>query len=556
MMKWWGWGAADRSFDLMARPLLRPWLESNFDFDLDESTPPSDRDDIRLDVPLDTDDFIATLGDALRPDQFATDDDERLLHAFGKSYPDLFRVRRGEVPRAPDLVVLPENHDQVATLVAAAARSGVVVIPFGGGTNIVGGVNPLADERRPVVSLDLRRMDGLLRLDEESCSATMQAGMLGPKIEADLNAKGWSLGHYPDSFEYSSLGGWLATRSAGMQSDAYGKIEDMVVSVKVATPAGTIDTLAVPRSASGPSLNQILVGSEGTLGVITEATMRVHRAPERKEFHGVLFRSFAEGVAAIRECVHSGCGPTLFRISDEGETQFSMHLKPKPKGLERFINRLVKKWLIRRGYERPCLMMAGFEGSAQRVAEMKRRCVPVLKSHGAFMLGTGVGERWSSDKFNLPYIRDAVMDFGVRVDVAETATSWSKLLPLYEETIATIRNRYEADGKRGYAGCHLSHSYETGACLYFTWAVRQEDDPKKELEGYYGYKRAITDLFVASGATLSHHHAVGTEHRDWMEREIGPTGVRALVGLKASLDPDSIMNPGKLIPEVPGAGHD
>ncbi len=546
MMKWWGWGSPDIEFPMAEKPRLWPWICRELDLKDPPRTPPVGRDAVVLKPPVIHGPFLGALEKVLQPDQILREEDERLLHAYGKSYPDLVRVRRGQVDRAPDAIVLPRGHADVEAVVHLAHAHQVCVIPFGGGTNIVGGVNAPDRPDGMVVSLDLREMNRVLALDETSLTATIEAGALGPKLEEDLQRRGYSLGHHPDSFEFSTLGGWLATRSAGMQSDAYGKIEDMVVSLRLVTPRGTITTRPVPKAATGPDLNQVAVGSEGVLGVITEATMRVHPNPAVRAYHGFLFPTFEEGYRAIYECVHGPYAPTLFRLSDAKETELAVHMKRPDSGLKGIVQGWAKQYLARRGYAAPCLMIAGFEGAAARVEAVRRGAFNILKHHRGFHLGTKVGESWSRDKYNLPYLRDYVMDYGVMADVAETSTVWSNVLPLYRAAKKTLQDRFRADGRAFYLGCHISHSYQTGCSLYFTFAAPMT--PGKELEEYYRYKRLITETFVTHGGSLSHHHAVGIEHQDWIEREITPTGVQALRGLKAALDPHGIMNPGKLIP--------
>ena len=268
MMKWWGWGDAKITFPMADKPTLWPWIRGKLGMTVERQTLPIARQDFILPPVQLKQAFIAALTSLLKADQFTSDEDERLHHCYGKSYPNLFMARQGYVEQAPDLIVFPEGHDDVVKIIEAAVAHDVCIIPFGGGTNIVGGVDPKDDQDRMIVCLDMRRMNRLLSIDTESRTATIEAGALGPKLEADLTAKGWSLGHFPDSFEYSTLGGWLATRSAGMQSDEYGKIEDMAVSIKMVTPAGTIVTRTVPASSSGPDLNRLMLGSEGVLGVI------------------------------------------------------------------------------------------------------------------------------------------------------------------------------------------------------------------------------------------------------------------------------------------------
>jgi len=547
MMKWWGWGSVDVEFPMAHKPALWPWICEQVGLPAEaEPTGPVPRSAVVLPEPVVNTAFLGAVEKALKPEQILRGEDERLLHAYGKSYPDLLRVRRGQVDRAPDAVILPAGHADVEAVVRAAHAHGVIVIPFGGGTNIVGGVNPPGGERRMVVSLDLRNMNRILAMDEASQTATIEGGALGPKLEEDLQRRGWSLGHHPDSFEFSTLGGWLATRSAGMQSDAYGKIEDMVVSLRMVTPAGTLTTRPAPRAATGPDLNQMAVGSEGVLGVITEATMRVHPNPPVRAYHGFLFPNFEAGYQAIYECATGRFPPSLFRLSDARETDLAFHMKRPDTGLKALVTGAFKTYLARKGYAAPCLMIVGFEGRPEAVNPLRAGAFGILKKHQGFHLGTKVGASWSRDKYNLPYLRDYVMDYGVMADVAETSTVWSNLLPLYHAAKKRLEDRFRADNKPFYLGCHISHTYKTGASLYFTFAAHMT--PGRELEEYYRYKRLITEAFVTHGGTLSHHHAVGIEHQDWIEREVTPTGVRALRGLKAALDPGGIMNPGKLIP--------
>jgi alkyldihydroxyacetonephosphate synthase len=451
------------------------------------------------------------------------------------------------VGRAPDAILLPRSHEQVEALVKLSHDRDFCLIPFGGGTNIVGGINPAAEETRPVLTLSLRNMNRLVSVDRESRTATIQAGALGPKLEADLAGQGHSLGHYPDSFEYSTLGGWLATRSAGMQSDAYGRIEDMVVSIKMVTPSGTIVTKAVPASSVGPDLNHLMVGSEGILGVITEATMRIHKTPAVKDYRGYLFRGFEDGVRAIQECLESGFTPSMIRLQDSGESELAFNMKAPAFGVEGWIQNRVKSWLRSRGYTEPCILIVGFEGEEKAIERTRRSAPGILKKHGGFPLGKSVGDTWSKDKFNIPYLRDYIMDYGCMADVAETSTVWSNVLPLYAGMVEAIKARFRQEDGTGYIGCHISHTYKTGACLYFTFAARQPRG--RELEHYYEYKRLITDTILRLGGTLSHHHAVGIEHRPWIEQELSPAGLQALHALKASLDPKGVLNPGKLLPD-------
>src|SRR5258706_3958355 len=303
-----------------------------------------------------------------------------------------------------------------------------------------------------MMTLSLRNVHRLLSLDRESRTATIQAGALGPKLEADLAEQGHTLGHYPDSFEYSTLGGWLATGSAGMQSDAYGRIEDMVVSIKMVTPSGTIVTKAVPASSAGPDLNRIMVGSEGILGVITEATMRIHKTPAIKDYRGYLLKNFEAGVRAIQQCLDRGFTPSMIRLQDSGESELAFNMKAPKHGLGGWIQKRVKGWLKSRGYTEPCILIVGFEGDEKSIASTRRAVLGILKRHGGFPLGKSAGKTWSKDKFNIPYLRDYVMDYGCMADVAETSTLWSKVLPLYAGTVEAVKARLRQEDGTGYIG--------------------------------------------------------------------------------------------------------
>jgi alkyldihydroxyacetonephosphate synthase len=548
MMKWWGWGDPNITFQMMDKPKLWPWIAHKLGVvSASPTVTPVDFSSIQIAPSRASSALLAEISEILALGQVSLDPLERLLHSYGKSFPDLLRVRSGRVARSPDAILFPESQQQVEALVRLAQQRHFCLIPFGGGTNIVGGINPEIEESRPIFTLSLRRMNRLISIDPVSHTAVIQAGALGPELEADLAKQGFSLGHYPDSFEYSTLGGWLATRSAGMQSDAYGRIEDMVISMKMVTPSGTLVTKTVPACSVGPDLNHLMIGSEGVLGVITEATMRVHKTPLVKDYRGFLFKSFENGVRGVQECLDRGFAPSMIRLQDSGESELAFNMKAPARGMAGWMQNRVKDWLRMRGYGEPCILIVGFEGTEEAISAARRSALRILKAHGGFSLGKSVGNTWSKDKFNIPYLRDYIMDYGCMADVAETSTVWSNVVPLYTGTVNAIKGRFQQEDGTGYIGCHISHTYPTGACLYFTFAARQ---PKGNgLDHYYEYKRLVTDTIMRLGGSLSHHHAVGTEHRPWIEQELSPAGLQALHALKASLDPKAVLNPGKLLPE-------
>jgi alkyldihydroxyacetonephosphate synthase len=547
-MKWWGWGDEDVHFNPSAHPGAWPYAKEVLGIEGEgENLPPVSLDELELNDPLRNESFLREAGLRLRPDQITDTRYERAVHAYGKGFRDLFRMRRGMAEGAPDLVVYPENEQEVLALVRAAAEHDVAVIPFGGGSNIAGCLER-SDARRMTVSLDMRRMRRMLEADSESYFARFEAGVFGPDLENQLNARGMTLGHFPDSFLHSTLGGWVATRSAGMQSDKYGKIEDMVVSLRMVTPGGVLATRTVPKSSNGIDVNHLCIGSEGTLGVITEAVMRVHPRPEVRRTHGYLFREFEGGIESIHECTRRECVPTMVRLNDPEKTALSMAFKPRSEGFQHAVAKAFKQYLRWRGFDfsKVCLMLTTFEGSRDDVSRQHRRVTGIYKRHTGVDLGAGSGKSFESTKYDFPHIRDFLLDRGVTSDVSETSTVWRNILPLYRSTISSIRAAVADSHVPAFAGCHISHTYRSGASLYFTFGFRQQHE--REIGQYLHVKRAAQQSFMDNGGTLSHHHAVGTEHLPWLADDISPIGVAAVAALKRGLDPENVMNPGRLAP--------
>lgn len=556
--KWWGWGPEGIEYDMEGRPALWPWIVQTAELGDDpERHPPVELAQIALPPSRHTETLSCALRLALGDGNVREDDEDRLIHCYGRSFRDVARLRAGIVDRAPDVIVYPGGHDDVVRIVELASEHRASLIPFGGGTNIAGCVEVAEDDQRPTITLDMRRMNRLLALDVDSMTADLEPGMFGPQIEAALAAHGLSLGHHPDSFIYSTLGGWLATRSAGTQSNVYGKIEDMVLGMTVVTPTGVIETKPVPAASTGPDLNRLLVGSEGTFGIITRATMRVHRIPEYEDYRMLLFPTYRDGFNALHESVRAGYMPSLARLSDEAETELMFAAKRPSTGIQALIQGPVKRLLKARGYGRPAALVVAFEGPGPLTRELRRRALAIFKKHRAFDLGRGPGESWKESRYDVPYLRDFMMEYGTIADSFETATVWSNLMPLYEASNETLRRVIrDVTGFEGYIGSHISHLYETGACLYYTVCTRcrEGSTPEEAIEQYSEIKRVATETFVSGGGALSHHHGVGYEHRPWLERELSERGVASLRQLKDALDPDGIMNPGGLFGLQTGSG--
>jgi len=548
-MKWWGWGEEEVGFDSRAHPGLWPYAKSVLDVEEDEvDAQPVPLEAVRLRDAIRHDGFLAELRRGMRGDQICDSRRERVIHAYGKGFRDLFRMRRGLAEGAPDLVLYPENETDVLMTLRAAAHHDVVVIPFGGGSNIAGCLER-SEARRMAVSLDMRRMRRVLAVDTESFTARIEAGAFGPDLEEQLNGYGLTLGHFPDSFLHSTLGGWIATRSAGMQSDKYGKIEDMVIALRMVTPVGVLATRTVPKSSNGIDVNHLCIGSEGTLGVITEATMRVHPRPELRRTHGYLFPEFEAGIEAMHECVRQECVPSMLRLSDPDKTALSLAFKPPSSRLSQAVTKIMKGYLKAKGFDsRACLMLTTFEGSKNGAVRQHGQVNAIYRRFGAVDLGSGSGKSFESTKYDFPHIRDFLLDRGITSDVSETSTVWSNIVPLYQATTAGLRAAIQESGVRPWVGCHISHTYQSGASLYLTFACRQQHG--HEMQQYLHAKRVVQQSFIDHGATLSHHHAVGTEHLPWLTEDISPVGVMAVGAIKGGLDPDNIMNPGRLRPSA------
>ncbi len=472
---------------------------------------------------------------------------ERVAHAAGRGYPDLVRLRAGEPQGAPDAVVYPTRPEQVRAILECCARRSLAVVPFGGGTSVVGGVAPLRGEHAAVIALDMRGLGELVHLDRESQIVTVQAGMRAPALERRLAARGLTLGHFPQSYEHVSLGGCAATRSAGQASTGYGRFEEMVLGLRMSAPAGEIELQAQPASAAGPDLRRLVVGSEGTLGVIHELDLRVRPAPLAHRYEGVFFEDFQAGVDALRALAQERVAPAVARLSDEAETRMSLaQAAAAAEGRSALKGRLGQAYLGLRGYRPGCLAIFGFEGAPAEVERRRERALALARGHGGLPVGASPGEAWRAQRFAAPYLRDELLTHGVMAETLETASRWSNLQRLHRATARAITDSLRAQGTPGTVMCHVSHLYETGASLYFTLLAAQREG--QEIEQWRAVKRAASGAIALHGGTITHHHAVGRDHVPWIAGELGEQGVGALRALKAQLDPAGVMNPGKLLP--------
>jgi alkyldihydroxyacetonephosphate synthase len=541
-MRWWGWGDPGRPAGLPAHALA--FLADTVGV-AERPRPPVALEQVRLPPPALGAEALDALRGLASADGVREDHAVRVEHAAGRGYPDLVRLRAGEPDGAPDAVVYPAGHDVLRSLLELCARSSIAVVPFGGGTSVVGGVSPLRGEHQGVIALDMARMAEVISLDRTSMTVRVGAGLRAAELERDLGAVGLTLGHFPQSFEYVSLGGCAATRSAGQSSTGYGSIEKMVLGMRLAAPAGDIDLPAQPATAAGPGLRQLLVGSEGTLGVISELSLRVRDAPAERIYEGLFFEDFRAGTEVMRRLAQEHVAPDVARLSDEAETRMSLALA----GAGGLKGRFGRAYVDLRGYRDGCLAILGFEGTPEEVAFRRGRALAVARAGGGLVVGRSPGEAWLKGRFAAPYLRDELLTHGVMVETLETATQWSNLGRLHERVGLAIADALGEQGTPGLVMCHVSHLYESGASLYFTFIARMREDDA--IGQWRAVKERASRAIVDGGGTITHHHAIGVDHALWMTREVGEAGVAAIRALKSELDPAGIMNPGKLLAPTP-----
>lgn len=466
----------------------------------------------------------------------------RLRHARGQSLPDWLALRSGEIGLFPDGVAEPESGAQVREVLDYARQHDVTVIPYGGGTSVAGHINPLPGSR-PVLTLSLARLNGLLGLDRESQLATIGAGASGPQVETLLNAQGYTLGHFPQSFELSTLGGWVVTRSSGQQSLRYGRIEQMFAGGTVETLQGTLDIPTFPASSAGPDLREVVLGSEGRIGVLTEVKVRVSRQPEAEEFHVFFLPDWERASRAIREVAQSRLPLSMLRLSNTEETRTQLILA----GHARSVALLDRVLRLRGAGDGRCMMTVGVSGSRANVrfglAELKK----ILRGYGAVPTGQLLGRKWAANRFRAPYLRESLWQLGYAVDTLETAVDWPRVTPTITAIEAALRDGLREEGEKVMAFTHLSHLYAQGSSIYTTYLYRVGRDYAETLARWEKLKRAASDAIVAHGGTISHQHGVGRDHAPWLPAEKGELGMSTLRALCHHFDPERRLNPGKLL---------
>jgi alkyldihydroxyacetonephosphate synthase len=474
--------------------------------------------------------------------KITTDPEKRLCHARGQSLPDWVALKSGQIVTFPDGVAYPTSEEDIREIFKLANETEVTLIPYGGGTSVVGHINPIHGDR-PVLTIDLSRMNQLLNLDGTSQLATFHAGIAGPEIEATLRKHGYTLGHFPQSFELSTLGGWIATRSSGQQSYYYGRIENLFAGGHLESPAGPLDLPPHPASAAGPDLRHFILGSEGRMGILTRAIVRVRPLPEREHFYGVFFRNWESGMEAVRKAVQEDCSLSMLRLSDPQETETTLILSGRER-LIRIANRGLK--ILKYGNER-CLLIFAATGEERKVSQTLKQASSIFRSHGGLPAISMIGEMWRKSRFLSPYLRNTLWEAGYAIDTLETAIAWSSVADLHKDIKDSMQQAASSIELPILIFAHLSHTYRDGASIYVTFIFPRDPDPERLLQNWRHLKETASQTIVKKGGTISHQHGVGLDHAIYFESEKGPLGIDVLDAVCRTFDPRCLLNPGKLL---------
>ena len=527
MRRWNGWGEEDQDY---------PLNEAARAFLLERIGPGTPNQDVSREAVL-----AAVPPSRLGLGPIATDAPTRLAHARGQSYADWLALRYGRIGAVGDGVALPANAEEAEAALKDALALGAVVIPYGGGTSVVGHLDvPTTD--RPVVNLSLSRMNRLRGLDEKNRLARFDAGTPGPLVEAQLREKGYLLGHFPQSYEYSTVGGWVVTRSSGQQSLRYGRIEQLFQGGRLATPRGAFEIGGFPASSAGPDLREALMGSEGRLGLLTEAAMRIRPLPEQEDFHAVFFPSWDQACEAIRELAQSDLGLSMLRLSNEVETETQLALA----GHEKLITWLRRYLKVRKIGDRPVMLLIGASGNHREVLRLKREALAICKPHRGVNTGRAIGKGWVKNRFRGPYLRNSLWELGYGADTVETCVSWTQATETMRAIEKTAHEVFAADNERAHCFTHLSHVYRQGCSVYSTFVFRAGGDYERDFARWQRLKKAVSEAIVAHGGTISHQHGVGRDHAPYLVHEKGALGMDLIRAMAREFDPDQQMNPGKL----------
>lgn len=580
VVKWNGWGYVDSQFEetddgqvafkgrydyVSPRlPHLRSWMEREVGIDLQVRTPKAAAvPESNRPAPIVNDQFVADLDKTMPTLATSGAFGDRLCRSHGHTMREIFTLRQGKVAeRIPDFVVWPKCHDDVEKLVRLAIRHDVTLIPFGGGTSVSGALECPSSERRMIVSLDTSQMSRILWIDEENWTICVEAGKVGQDLERELGEKGFTVGHEPDSIEFSTVGGWIATRASGMKKSVYGNIEDIVVHVRLVTPRGTMTRACqVPRISSGPDLQELVIGSEGCFGVVTEIVLKIRPLPKIQRYGSLVFRSFQSGVDFLRHVAQERCRHASIRLLDNEQFRFGQALKaPDSSALHR-IGDALKKWYLLnwREYdsEKMCVATLLFEGPTEEdVAQQERLVYSIAEQHGGLQGGEENGRRGYMLTFLIAYLRDLGFEFGILSESFETSLPWSRLLDCCRNVKRRVKDECLRFGveQPPLVSCRVTQIYDAGVCVYFYFAYSYRDlkgglDP---VDVYEEIESAARDEIIAGGGSISHHHGVGKLRQKWLKPTISETGFGLLAAVKTYLDPKNTFANGNLAPPLQG----
>ncbi|MCO5248888.1 MAG: FAD-binding oxidoreductase [Chitinophagales bacterium] len=540
---WWKWGAATNRKKLAEYPKLKQFLEGKLQTNLDDvqSAPTFE---------LETEEessVVKNFKKELPHIIIQTDIAQKLLKSIGKSYHDLLFAFHHEKLDIPQAVVCPKDQEELQQIISWADKNKTILVPFGGGSNVVGAFL-LKDGMTGRFVLDLSKLNRVVEINEEAFTATFEGGMYGPELEKLLNDRGFTMGHFPQSFEFSTIGGWAATRSAGQESSHYGKIDDIVISLKVMTPAGIVNTSMYEGDAEGINLKSLFIGSEGILGVITEVKVKIHRKPKTKKWLTAIFPTFEDGANVLKQLAQNEYSPSVVRYSDEEETAFMiMYTITKPSLITDTLEYGAKAFLNLKGMSKPNILMIRFDGEKPDVDIKVKFATKLVKNHKGFMTGEGLGKKWEESRYGLPYMRDDMLERGLVVDTMETVLPWNKIEPMKRELKARLENSEAYGGEKGVLLAHLSHIYASASSIYFTVITKM--DREQAFEQWTEIKNIVTDTIVEFGGAVSHHHSVGHDHQKWYLQKTDEVTIKILKAVKNTLDPNGILNPGKLFDE-------
>ena len=545
---WWKWGDPKEVKHINDYPQLKLMVEEKWKTNLREDFFPPKEFSLPV-LPEKKKDKIKDIFAAISPKKISFNDADRLYVSLGKSYYDVIRIFNGDGFVSPDVVITPTTNDEIQYILTQASENSVNIIPYGGGTNVVGALSMdnITSKNEIKCTLDLRKYKRLIHFDENNLQATFEAGILGPELEKILNEKGYTLGHFPQSFEYSTLGGWVVTRGAGQESTYYGKIEDLVEHIKVATPIGTIESNAFAHDASGINVLPFFVGSEGTLGVVTEITVKIKKLAKNYRWLVALFPSFQQGTNYLKEIAQAGVKPSVARLSDATETNLfsKMASHDEHHGLLNDFKKEAQKLILQwKNLTEPCVLMMRFPQGNISVSSQMLYSKELVSKYKGMVAPSSIAGKWADNRFKLPYLRDTLVEHSVYIDTMETLVHWDNTQKLYQALTKELQKSSSFHKNKGIFLAHISHIYPNAACMYFTLITPMLRG--REIEQWHDLKEIVTNTIMQHNGSVSHHHSVGLDHQKWYKKYTDNLALELLKAVKLQLDPKGIMNPGKL----------